>query len=114
MCDCDRLRRENAELRGQLEEYEAAVPRDLDIPPHQVRFKLTPSQARLVSALVSASPNIVSKEKLHHAMSAFAETEPQIVSVVICNTRKKLPPDTIVNVNGVGFYIPADKVEALR
>jgi len=115
MCDnCARLQRQVRELKEEIAEYERGGPPTdkSESSPYQIKYKMTPSEARTLTELIKSSPKPVSKDRLHFVVSG--ETEPQIVQVYVCRIRKKLPPATIITVSGAGYYIPTDKLEAVR
>ena len=114
MCDCDRLQRENRELREEIAEHERTVRVPDKAEEYRLRYKLTPVGSRILARLIASSPNIVTNDQIHFEASAYKDTGPNVINVHICVLRKALPVGTINTVAGVGYHIPSDKLEAVK
>ena len=115
MCDsCARLQRENRELREEIAEYRRGPVATTDVQRLQMKYGFTPGEARSLDVLIRHAPNLVPHDMVHNAISGENDTLFNIVKVIICRVKKKLPEGTIQNMHGHGYYIPADKLEALK
>jgi len=72
--ECDRLRRENRELREELHEYRATVDGEDPLAFNlKVRFRLRPQQARVLAALVKNPGRIMNNLTLVDASGYVGE-----------------------------------------
>jgi len=122
MCDkCDRLTRENRELREELAEVYAVrrtatvkvenradaytrVGRVLEKVP-----TLTLAEANGLSVIVDADGSVASKEAIRSAFSGGKTTTMKLVDVRMCNVRKKIRAaghgDIVATVFGTGYRL---------
>lgn len=118
--DVARLRERILDLQARVEELEAAlVGPPSDQPTSGPR--LTPSQRRMLSALLRASPRVLSRQALLAARQASTDpaAAPKLVDVQIRRVRKAfaaagLPTEAIVSEFGRGYRIPAEHVPSIR
>jgi two-component system OmpR family response regulator/two-component system response regulator QseB len=85
---------------------------ELDPAAHRVRFRghpveLSPREFALLQELMRQAGRVLSREQLERQLYAWgAEVESNAIEVYVHHMRRKLAPDIIRTIRGVGYLLP--------
>ena len=108
------LEAENAKLQAEVamlrQRLSMVEPDSLEVDL-MVQHKLTRGEAALLTRLISARPRAVDRYTLEAAIPArdhASDRNVKIVDVLLCKLRKKVGPNVIETLPGVGWRIAPD------
>ena len=120
MTELENLRRENRELREELEEWRKVGSEDRDERIHQWRRSLgvVPQAAHIAMILCGAPGRFLAVGYLHDAIAASEETHDKLVSVAVSRLKKAIRlrgiTDAIHNEYGHGYMITPEGAKAVK
>lgn len=73
------------------------------------KIELSPREFSVLLALLEASPRVLSKAQLEASLYAWNEAlESNAIEVHVHHIRKKLGPDVVATMRGVGYFVPTE------
>lgn len=82
----------------------------------QAAYRITRSQAELLEAMYARDGKLLTKAQGDEAVSGHGNERETIntVDVQICRLRKKMPPDSIATMWGLGWHLTPIGMESVR